>query len=303
MDSSAVDHKGRVIAAHGRHYLVETEKEAELITCYPRGKRSDAAVGDYVKISRMGSDEGTIEEIMDRKTLLYRSDEVRQKLFAANVDQVIIVIATEPQFSTVLLGRAILAANTAGVQPIVVLNKADLTNNLDLIRKQLEWVKAINIPLIELSAVNTKATVESLMPILRGKTSILLGQSAMGKSTILNALVPEANAATQEHSQALGAGRHTTTSTKMYHLPDNSGSIIDSPGFQGFGLHHLDDKDILAGFPEFYEQNQSCRFHNCTHRREPGCNVIARLNSGAVTKERYNLYKQLIEEFELQSKY
>lgn len=294
--------QGRVISAHGRHFLIELQN-GETRTCFPRGKKSNASVGDYVLITPSGSEEGTIEKILERKNLLYRSDELRSKQFAANVDQVLIVVATEPTFSDELAGRAIVAAHTANIEPLVILNKVDITHKLEVGRQRLQWVQNLNIPVIELDATNTELTQSTLLPWLKNKTSILLGQSAMGKSTILNALIPTAAATTQEHSKALDAGRHTTTSTRMYHLPDKNGSIIDSPGFQSFGLYHLSGDEIRNGFTEFYANGHSCRFHNCTHRHEPGCNVLNRLEQGLIAPLRYDLYTRLLAEQEQQTHY
>lgn len=295
--------QGRVIAAHGRHYMVELD-DGTVRKCFPRGKRSDVAVGDNVIITLSGADEGTIAKILERRNLLYRSDDMRTKQFAANVDQLLIVVATEPSFSDDLAGRALVAAWSADIRPLVILNKADLSDRLDTARARLAWLHPLEVPIIELVATDALATCKALLPVLDGHCSLLLGQSAMGKSTILNALVPDAHAHTQEHSQALGAGKHTTTSTRLYHLPEPwSGDIIDSPGFQSFGLHHLDAQDIEHGFPEFEDSPENCRFHNCSHRHEPGCAVLELLVQGRVTPQRYELYKRLLAEHEAKTPY
>lgn len=291
----------RVIAAHGRHYIVELADGTHM-TCFPRGKRSQAAVGDNVTITITGT-EGTIDHILERRNLLYRSDDMRTKQFAANVDQLLIVVATQPRFSEELAGRALTAAWTSDIKPLIILNKTDLTPLLDAARQRLDWLRPLNVPIIELSATDTASTCDILLPWLENKTSLLLGQSAMGKSTILNALVPTAQAPTQEHSHALGAGKHTTTTSRLYHLPGKAGSIIDSPGFQAFGLHHLALADIEHGFPEFDLRETSCRFHNCSHRHEPGCAVLPLLKQGALTPQRYELYKRLLTELEAKSSY
>ena len=286
--------RGRVIAAHGRHYTVELADQT-LLKCYPRGKKNEAAVGDYVEITRQGQEEGALESIQPRKNLLFRSDEMRSKQFAANVDQLLIVIAVEPAFSDDLLGRALAGAWSADITPVILLNKVDLAAGLPAAQAKLAPFRKLGVQVLELCARDPDSVNEVVLPLLRDKTSLLLGQSAMGKSTLLNTLVPLALAATQTHSIALGAGRHTTTSTKLYHLPGQGGDLIDSPGFQGFGLLHLSREDIERGFPEFTEHIAQCRFYNCTHQHEPGCGVLAALARQEIDAARHALYVRLLD--------
>jgi len=285
--------QGRVISAHGRHYSVELT-DGTLIKCYPRGKRNEATVGDYVNVTRQGLDEGALESIVERKNLLYRSDEARSKQFAANVDQLLIVVAVEPPFSDDLLGRALAGAWSANITPIILLNKVDLIEGLAHARKKLEPFTQLGVKIIDVCAHDADNIEARVLPLLKGKTSLLLGQSAMGKSTLLNTLVPDALAATQAHSVALGAGRHTTTSTRLYHLPNNAGDLIDSPGFQAFGLLHLSREEIERGFPEFSPYLSSCRFYNCTHQHEPGCGVLEALTRKDINPARHSLYVRLV---------
>ncbi|TEA77387.1 ribosome small subunit-dependent GTPase A [Allopusillimonas ginsengisoli] len=294
--------QGRIIAAHGRHFTVELPDGA-IRKCFPRGKKSEAAVGDQVEISPQGTEEGSIDRILERRNLLYRSDDMRTKQFAANVDQLLIVIAPEPAFSEDLLGRALVAAHAADMDATIILNKSDLTDSLPQARQRLQKLRDCGVPVVEVSALEQDEAIATLIPLLRSRCSLLLGQSAMGKSTLLNALVPDAEARTQAHSVALGAGRHTTTSTRLYHLPDNSGDIIDSPGFQAFGLFHLGPGEIERGFPEFAQAVKQCRFYNCTHRHEPGCGVLAALTRGEISAERHDLYKRILAENEALQRY
>lgn len=292
---------GTVIAAHGRHYFVE-DQNGELRKCYTRGKRSGICVGDTVDFSVQNAEQGTIETVHPRRNLLYRSDESRSKQFAANIDQLLIVVASEPPFSEDLCGRALVAAEFADIAPIIILNKADLPS-VEQARKQLQQLADLNIPIIELSALNEEQVKTLLYPVLENRCTLLLGQSGMGKSTLLNTLIPEAKAHTQTHSEALGTGKHTTTSTRLYHIPGITGDLIDSPGFQTFGLAHLEPSDIVRGFPEFMEELTHCKFYNCTHRHEPHCGIVEAVKAGKIHAERYALYERLLAEYEAQSRY
>ncbi|MGO3892100.1 MAG: ribosome small subunit-dependent GTPase A [Paenalcaligenes sp.] len=292
---------GTVIAAHGRHYFVE-DQSGEVRKCYTRGKRSGICVGDTVDFSVQSAEQGTIETVHPRRNLLYRSDEARSKQFAANIDQLLIVVASEPPFSEDLCGRALVAAEFADIAPIIILNKADLPS-VEQARKQLKPLADLDVPIIELSALNEEQVKTLLYPVLENKCTLLLGQSGMGKSTLLNTLIPEAKAHTQTHSEALGTGRHTTTSTRLYHIPGITGDLIDSPGFQTFGLAHVEPSDIVRGFPEFMEELAHCKFYNCTHRHEPHCGIVDALKAGKIHPERYALYERLLAEYEAQSRY
>lgn len=295
-------HEGLVVAAHGRHYTVEMP-DGSLRKCFPRGKKAGTAVGDRVVIEPQGADEGVIVRQLERRNLLYRSDEMRTKLFAANVDLLLIVVAVEPAFSDELIGRALVATRCAGIKPLVILNKVDLLAQLPAAQARIEKLRGLGLEVIELSALDTEQVNAKLLPLLKGRTALLLGQSGMGKSTLLNALVPKALAPTQEHSVALDAGKHTTTSTRLYHLPDGSGDLIDSPGFQNFGLSHLSAGNIERGFPEFEALLGECRFYNCTHLHEPGCGILAAVEQGTIARERHDLYKRLLAEHEDQNRY
>jgi ribosome biogenesis GTPase len=296
-DRSSQPLEGRIIAAHGRHYAVEFPDGSQR-RCFPRGKKAGAAVGDRVLVSPDGKDGGAIDTILPRSNLLFRSDEMRTKQFAANVDQLLIVVAVEPTFADDLIGRALAGAWSAGIEPLIILNKTDITDKVEEARARLAAVRALGVPIIELSAHDKTSVQAALTDRLTGKTTLLLGQSGMGKSTLLNALVPDADAATREYSAALDMGKHTTTSTRLYHLPAPGGDLIDSPGFQAFGLQHLSGDEILRGFPEFTEHIKNCRFYNCSHRREPTCGVLTALQAGDIDQGRYALYLRILDESE-----
>jgi len=281
----------RVISAHGRQYRVELP-DGEILLCYTRGKKSEVVCGDLVQIHGTGEGQGVIEKVEPRGSLLYRSNEIRQKLIAANVDQVVLVVATEPAFSEMLLQRCLLAASHQDIQALIVLNKCDLKDKLESARKRLAPLMALGYPVLELTATQDAA---ALMPHLQGKISVLVGQSGMGKSTLINALIPEARAATREISAALDTGKHTTTHATLYHL-DPESHLIDSPGLQEFGLGHLDFHDLEQVFSEFEPYLGQCRFRNCQHQQEPGCALSAAAEAGLIQAERLKLFQTLSRE-------
>ncbi|WP_233802676.1 ribosome small subunit-dependent GTPase A [Paraburkholderia sp. HP33-1] len=297
---------GLVVAAHGRHYLVAPEDGGALLQCFPRGKRSEVAVGDRVIYEPTSADQGVIVEIGERRNLLYRSDQYKSKLFAANLDQLLIVLATEPHFSEDLLGRALVAAEENALKPLIVLNKIDVTAALDGARKRLEPYRALGYPVLEVSIrMQPEAARATLTEHLHGHATLLLGQSGMGKSTLVNLLIPDAEVATREISTALNSGRHTTTFTRLYPLPESDGAVtvngtagalIDSPGFQEFGLHHLTEGRLERAFPEFRPLLPNCRFYNCHHLHEPGCAILEAVADGRIRRERHALYAQLVHE-------
>lgn len=294
--ASAARIEGTVIAAHGRHYLVAPADGSAMLQCFPRGKRSEVAVGDRVIYEQSSADQGVIVEIGERRNLLYRSDQFKSKLFAANLDQLLIVLATEPHFSEDLLGRALIAAEAHGLGPLIVLNKIDVETALPLARKRLALYRELGYTVVELSAkVLPGAVHPQLDARLKDRATLLLGQSGMGKSTLVNILVPNAEVATREISTALNSGRHTTTFTRLYPLP-GGGSLIDSPGFQEFGLHHLSEGQLERAFADFRPYLGKCRFYNCHHLHEPGCAILEAIDEGAITPERHALYAQLVHE-------
>jgi len=279
---------GRVIAAHGRQYIVELPDRSRL-NCVPRGKKSDVACGDRVEIEQTSDNQGVINAISPRTSLLYRSNEIKQKLIAANVDQVVIVVATEPGFSDELVTRALLAAESEEIVPLIVLNKCDLSDKLENARERVAIFAKLGYRILELSALEH---ADDLRPALQGMTSVLVGQSGMGKSTLVNALVPEANAATREISSALDSGKHTTTHATLYHLDDES-ELIDSPGLQEFGLGHLDRQEIEYAFREFRPYVGQCRFRDCRHDKEPNCALLAAVEAGDIDKRRFAIYHRI----------
>jgi ribosome biogenesis GTPase len=295
---------GLVVAGFGRHVLVETESGQRLI-CHPRGKKSQVVVGDRIRWLP-SQDEGTIEKIEERSNLFYRQDEMRTKSFAANLDQVLILIAAEPEFSESQLTRALIAAEAEHIKPIIALNKSDLAEPFGRAWAKLAPYRVMGYQMLPL-AIKPKADnvpadeaqTAALQALLRGKKTLVLGPSGAGKSSLTNLLVPQAKVLTAEISQALNSGKHTTTSTTLYWVDEaRTTALIDSPGFQEFGLHHIEPMQLANYMPDFKKHAQNCKFYNCTHLHEPGCGVIAEVNSAtsSIGPNRYRLYGELFEE-------
>lgn len=284
---------GIIVAAFGRNYLVETP-DGQLLTCTTRGKRGNLACGDHVAVGRTAPRQGVIEGVDPRSTLFYRSDKHRQKLLAANVTQAVIVVAPWPPFSEDLLNRCLVAAEHAGARSLVVLNKADM-DEAGSASDQLALYGNLGYDVIAISA---KHDVDVLRPHLAGQTSVLVGESGMGKSTIVNTLLPGARAAIAEVSRYLETGRHATTHARLYRL-DAESRIVDAPGIQEFGLHHLDWRDLAHAFVEFRPFLSQCRFADCRHLREPDCAVARGAEGGWVSTRRLATYRRLLKDVEV----
>ncbi len=284
---------GLVVASHGRHCVVETP-DGERRICHPRGKKSQVVVGDRVQWLA-STDEGTIEKVEPRHNLFYRQDEIRTKSFAANLDQVLILLAAEPEFSEMQLTRALIAAEAEHITPIIVLNKRDLTELHARAFARLAPYVAMGYTVLQ--GAFRSGDLGDLPERLKHKTTLVLGPSGTGKSTLINALVPHANVATAEISQALNSGKHTTTSTTWHWVDEERKTgLIDSPGFQEFGVHHIDAMQLAAYMPDFKPHVANCKFYNCTHLHEPSCGVQDAVATGAISPSRYKLYGMLFAE-------
>jgi ribosome biogenesis GTPase / thiamine phosphate phosphatase len=311
-------HTGLVVASFGRHCMVESPDGSRTL-CHPRGKKSQVVVGDHVQWLP-STDEGTIEKVNPRRNLLYRQDEIRTKEFAANLDQVLILIAAEPEFSEHQLTRALIACEAAKIKAIIALNKSDLPEPFELAWQRLAPYRHMHYGVLPLSLrLSSDVDKAHLMKHLEGKTTLILGPSGSGKSTLINLLAPGARVLTNEISQALNSGKHTTTSTTLYwmgdtHTPASAPTtaahaaphvaprtaLIDSPGFQEFGLHHIEPTGLASLMPDISAHLGNCKFYNCTHLHEPGCGVIAAVKSKPTADDicarRYKLYGELFAE-------
>ena len=299
------------MASFGRHCLVETP-DGERRICHPRGKKSQVVVGDEVQWSAT-ADEGSIERVSPRRNLFYRQDELRTKSFAANLDQILMLVAADPEFSERQLARALIAAEAQQIPVLVVLNKSDLQPAFDRAWQRLAPYRQMGVEVLPLrlqaeTAASSEAGLEAVQDHLMGKTTLILGPSGVSKSTLVNRLVPHAGALTGEISRALNSGKHTTTSTTWYWVdPDSrTTALIDSPGFQEFGLNHIEPMQLAHLMPDLRAQLGHCRFYNCTHLHEPGCEVRAHVRATSqaqvedaeigIDANRYQIYGELFAE-------
>jgi ribosome biogenesis GTPase len=286
--------EGLVIVNYGKSLLIEDE-HGELIRCVPRRSLDPIVCGDRIGWEPAGDGTGMITRIEPRHTVLNRADgENRARPLAANLDQIVIVAATEPALDEFLVDKYTVAAELVGVQPLLVINKTDLLDSSA--RESLEQ-RVAEYSGIGYRVLFTSAVVNTGMPeleqALTGRTSILVGQSGVGKSSLIKRLLPEIDIAIGKLSEASGYGRHTTTATTLYHLP-GGGQLIDSPGVRDFRLGPTDPVRLEQGFREFRDSLGQCRFHNCRHMREPGCAVASAAQQKRISPRRLESYRQLV---------
>lgn len=281
-----------VVAAHRRHFEVVFD-DGERLAAGVKGRSLRIAVGDAVDVERTGS-EGTVVGVAPRANLLFRSDAFKEKLLAANLTQLAAVIAPDVAGDFELLNRWAIAAETAHCRFVIFANKTDLPGFADL-RARLAPLAAFGYNVISLSAQHDAAAA---LPWLAGQRTLLIGQSGMGKSTLVNAIAPEARARTAAVSEALDAGRHTTTFAALYFIPNQPHDtwIVDSPGVKNFGLAHLDPEAIAQAFVEMRPYLGHCRFRDCRHDAEPGCAITAAVDAGRIAPHRVALLHTLLRE-------
>jgi ribosome biogenesis GTPase len=288
--AAGVRFHGLVIASLRRHFVVRADS-GETVDCVLKGRRLALACGDRVEVAHAAGG-GAIETLLPRTSLFYRSDAFKEKLIAANVTQVIGVLAPDLSVDEELVNRWIVAAEEERCRIVLVANKADKPG-FDALLARLAPFAALGYPIVPICA---KRDVEPLLPWLGDQQSAMIGQSGMGKSTILNALVPGAAARTAEISTALATGRHTTTNATLHVLPPSLGNawIVDSPGMKEFGLAHIAPEAIAEAFVEMRPLLGHCRFRDCRHDTEPGCALQDAARRGAVAPHRLALMRTLI---------
>ncbi len=289
-EAAGAGDEGLVVSGHRRHFMVHFD-DGETVQCVLKGRTATLACGDRVRVTRAPGG-GVIEEILPRATLFFRSDAFKEKLIAADVTQVIGVVAPDLSLDEELINRWIVAAEAEGCRFVIAANKSDKPE-FDALLDRLRAYAALGYAVVPLSA---KIDASPLMPWLAGQRTVLIGQSGMGKSTILNAIEPGAAAKTADISEALSAGRHTTSHSTLYRLPAERGGgwIVDSPGMKAFGLAHLAPDAIAHAFVEIRPLLGRCRFRDCRHDREPGCAVRDAVETGKVAPHRVDLLHDLV---------
>ncbi|MDH5546974.1 MAG: small ribosomal subunit biogenesis GTPase RsgA [Gammaproteobacteria bacterium] len=299
-ESAASDEKqGRVIANFGARLLVEVEQH-KIISCQSRANLGQVVVGDYVIYQQLlNSEDGVVTAICDRQSILARTlyhGEV--KAIAANVDQIFILNSPIPQLQTALIDRYLIATEMTHIEAIVVFNKIDLLDAETRARidQLVELYTALGYRTL-LYSNKTDLGVAELHNALHDKTSVLVGQSGVGKSSTIKRLLPDMDIQIGELNEYGTLGRHTTSVARLYHLP-HGGDIIDSPGVRDFGLWHLPKDDIINGFRELRELSGMCQFRNCSHAHEPGCAILQARDDGNISEERFANFQAIMSSIE-----
>ena len=285
---------GLVIVNYGKNQLVE-DAAGTLNRCVARRGLPQIVCGDKVEWQSTGEDSGVIDAIQPRRTVLLRADgHNNHRPLAANIDQVVIEAALEPALDYFLIDKYIVAAELAQARPLIVVNKSDLLRPAERNRIEtlIDEYRSIGYTTLLTSALENTG-IEAFADKLKDKASILVGQSGVGKSSLIKRLLPERDIAIGKLSAASGMGKHTTTSTTLYHLPDG-GQLIDSPGVRDFHLGEVNDTDLINGFREFQPWLGQCRFNDCRHLSEPGCAINAAVAAGSILKRRLESYHKLL---------
>lgn len=289
---------GVVVTRYSMHADVENA-QGEVFRCNLRRTLAGVVVGDRV-IWRKGHEKlqgisGVIEAVKPRKNELSRPDYYDGlKVMASNIDRIIIVSSVLPVLSLNIIDRYLVICETANIPAVIVVNKIDLLSveTRQETEEQLKIYRNIGYQTLMISA-ETGENMEKLTALLARGTSIFVGQSGVGKSSLVNRIMPEANAQTGEVSQTSGLGRHTTTSSRLYHLPQG-GSLIDSPGIREFGLWHLNAEQITKGYREFQCFLGACKFRDCKHLNDPQCALREAVEQGKIHPVRFDNYHRLI---------
>lgn len=280
---------GLVIAHLGQGIAVEHEDR--IILCQPLRKLATVAVGDKVKWSPTSADQGRIEAIMPRRSLLARparNNKIRP--VAANIDAVFVVIAVEPYCDFLLIDQYLAVCENSQIEVALILNKIDLNLSQDL-ENELHLYESLDYQIHKVST-RTSVGITELKQILQDQVTVLTGQSGVGKSSITNAIIPDRLLKTNTISETTKHGRHTTTAATLYHI-DNGGDLIDSPGVAIFGLADLNRGQLTQGFREFQSLIGECQFNDCRHDQDKGCAIRTAAENGEITRARYQRFLKL----------
>jgi len=290
--------QGLILVSYGNQGIAELP-DGKQVDCSFRRSVGRPLCGDRVDLEMVERSTCVVAAISPRKNVFVRADRNRRKQpVAGNLDRVAIVIAPRPAPSTDLVERYLVAVSSLGIEPLLVINKSELlasgTETAMPPFSHVDDYRALGYPVVHVSCKSAPG-VDALLPLLHGVTSILVGQSGVGKSSLANRLVPDLEAQTGALSRSTGKGTHTTTTTIMYSIP-GGGRLIDSPGVWEYGLWDLTAQELCAGFPEFMPFLGSCRFNDCSHNGEPGCAVEKAVGDGRIRSWRYESYRRLLEQ-------
>lgn len=291
------EQSGQVISHFGQSLIIE-DAEKKLFRCVARQNIGALVCGDNIIWQQASDKEGVIVAVKERQSLLQKPGfGGKLKPMAANIDQIVIVSSLTPEPKAYLIDRYLVAAENLPATAIILLNKIDLLNteNKEKIKTLEHEYNNIGYPLIKASNINNEG-FDELHQALKNKTSIFVGLSGVGKSSLIMHLLPEHDIRIGDLSAATGEGKHTTTSSMLYHLPCG-GKLIDSPGVRDFGLWNSSADDILYGFKELRPFIGHCKFSNCSHKHEPGCAILAALERGDISAQRYEHYQKMIDEY------
>jgi ribosome biogenesis GTPase len=297
--------KGLVLKSTGALYSVKSE-DNQIISCKIKGKlrildiksTNPVSVGDYVEYELIGSNEGVITNILDRKNYLIRKSSNLSKqshIIAANIDEAFLVVTLAfPETSFEFIDRFLASAEAYRIPVTIVLNKIDIYHETlkELITELHDIYNTVGYPIIETSA--TKGTnLDILKRKTANKTCVFAGNSGVGKSSLINSLFPDVTLKTGKISDYHLKGKHTTTFAEMIELPNN-GYLIDTPGIKGFGMGYMDKLEIYHFFPDIFKHSENCQFHNCLHIDEPNCAVKEAVQNGLISESRYYSYRSIL---------
>ncbi len=293
-ESTTTSMTGLVISRFGSEADIELP-DGQILRCHLRRKLENIVCGDKVLCQNEGDHQGVVTKILPRASVLERPVRYQGlKAVAANLDQICIVVSPEPEFSSLILDKYLVAAEHAGIKALIIFNKADLLHQYVDIPRQLDVYRALDYSVL-LTSVKKSQGLDALEASLSHHSSVFVGQSGVGKSSLVNALLPEVQAEVSEISDNSGLGTHTTTASRLYHLPQD-GILIDSPGIREFSLEHIDKQLLKQGYGEIYRYSEFCKYRDCLHLREPGCAVKKAVDEKLIDNGRYARYIKILQQ-------